>query len=82
VRLRGRIDAKKATLFMRHSRAGQPAGAKAKGWTKVADIPASARGRFVSPALYPSRTTWYVVRYDGTNGGFTAFTPVVKVTVR
>jgi hypothetical protein len=81
VRLRGHIDATTATLFMRNSRAGQPANATARGWTKVADIPA-AHGRFVSPKLHPARTTWYVVRYHGTNGGFTAFTPVVKVAVR
>jgi hypothetical protein len=81
-RLRGHIDAKTATLFMRHSRAGQPASAKAKGWTRVADISADAHGRFVSPQLHPSRTTWYVARYHGVNGGFTAFTPVVKVAVR
>jgi hypothetical protein len=82
VRLRGHIDARTATLFMRHSRAGQPGTAKAKGWTKVADITASAHGRFVTPRLRPSRTTWYVVRYRGENGGFTAFTPVAKVAVR
>jgi len=81
VRLRGHIDGKKATLFMCHHRAGQPDTAKAQGWTKVADIRASAHGRFVSPQLHPSRTTWYVARYRG-NGGFTAFTPVVKVSVR
>jgi hypothetical protein len=82
VRLRGHIDAKKATLFMRHSRAGQPATVKAQGWTKVANLHVKASGRFVSPLLHPSRTTWYVVRYHGVNGGFTAFTPVVKVAVR
>jgi hypothetical protein len=82
VRLRGHIDAKKATLFMRYSRAGQPATVKAQGWTKVADLHANASGRFVSPLLHPWRTTWYVVRYHGANAGFTAFTPVVKVAVR
>ena len=82
VRLRGHIDANKATLFMRHSRAGQPASAKAKGWTKVANLHVNASGRFVSPQLHPSRTTWFVVRYHGVNGGFTALTPVVKVAVR
>ena len=82
VRLRGHIDAKKATLFMRHSRAGQPATAKAHGWTKVANLHVNASGRFVSPLRHPSRTTWFVVRYHGVNGGFTAFTPVVKVAVR
>jgi hypothetical protein len=81
VRLRGHIDAKKATLFMRQNRAGQPASTKAKGWTKVADITAS-HGRFLSAQLRPARTTWYVVRYHGTNGGFSAFTPVVKAAVR
>ena len=67
---------------MRHSRAGQPATAKAHGWTKVANLHVNASGRFVSPLRHPSRTTWFVVRYHGVNGGFTAFTPVVKVAVR
>jgi hypothetical protein len=82
VRLHGHIDGKAATLFMRHRPAGQPATAKAQGWTKVANLSVSAGGRFVSTRLRPSRTTWYVVRYHGGNGGFTAFTPVVKVSVR
>jgi hypothetical protein len=82
VRLRGHLDAKKATLLMSHRRAGQPGTPRAQGWTKVADLSVSARGRFVSPRLHPSRTTWYVVRYYGLGGGFTAFTPVVKVSVR
>ena len=81
VRLRGHIDSGHATLFMRHRRAGQPATPQAHGWTKVADLSVRGGGRFVSPPLHPSRTTWYVVRYRGTDGGFTAFTPVVKVTV-
>jgi hypothetical protein len=82
VRLRGHIDGKKATLFMSHRRAGQPATTKAQGWTKVADLSVTASGRFASPRLRPSRTTWYVVRYPGMDGGFVAFTPVVKVSVR
>jgi hypothetical protein len=82
VRLRGHIDGKQATLFMCHHRAGQPGTVKAHGWTKVANLRVSASGRFVSPLLHPSRTRWYVVRYPGLNGGFVAFTPVVKVTVR
>lgn len=82
VRLRGHIDGTQATLFMCHHRAGQPATPKAQGWTKVAGFSASSAGRFVSPRLRPSRTTWYVARYKGKNGGFTAFTPVVKVSVR
>ena len=42
----------------------------------------SARGGdFVSWPLRPSRTTWYVVRYPGLDGGFVVFTPVVKVSV-
>jgi hypothetical protein len=82
VSLHGHIDGKEATLFMRHRRAGQPATAKARGWSKVTDLSVSAGGRFVSSGLQPSRTTWYVVRYHGLNGGFTAFTPVVRVSVR
>jgi hypothetical protein len=82
VRLHGHIDGNKATLFMRHRPVGQPATAKARGWIKVASLSVSAAGRFVSPQLRPSRTTWYVVRYRGLNGGFTAFTPVVRVSVR
>jgi hypothetical protein len=82
VRLRGHIDAKAATLFVRHSAAPQPASVKARGWTKVGSLSVNARGHFLSPVLRPSRSTWYVVRYRGLNGGFTAFTPVVQVTVR
>ena len=82
VRLHGHIDGTHATLFMRHRQAGQPGTAKAPGWTKVANLHVNASGRFLSPRLHPSRTTWYVVRYPGLNGGFVAFTPVVKVTVR
>ena len=82
VRVGGHIDGTQATLFMRHRQAGQPGTAKAPGWTKVANLHVNASGRFLSPRLHPSRTTWYVVRYPGLNGGFVAFTPVVKVTVR
>jgi len=32
--------------------------------------------------LHPARTTWYVVRFAGADGGFTAFTPVARVRVR
>jgi hypothetical protein len=81
LRLRGHIDAKRATLFMSHRRAGQPASAKALGWAKVGNLSVSAHGRFVSRRLHPSHTTWYVVRYRGMGGGFLAFTPVVKVSV-
>ena len=81
VRLRGHIDGMRATLLMRHSRAGQPATAKANGWAKVSSLTVKG-GRFVSPPLHPSRTTWYVARYQGLNGGFTAFTPAVRVAVR
>ena len=81
VRLRGHIDAQQATLFMRHRAAEQPATVQAHGWTRVADLSVGADGRFVSPLLRPSRPTWYVVRYRGLNGGFTAFTPVVRVWV-
>lgn len=82
VRLRGQIDGRKATLFVCHHRADQPATVGARGWVKVANLHVNASGRFVGPLLHPSRTTWYVVRYPGLNGGFVAFTPVVKVTVR
>lgn len=82
VRVGGHIDGLQATLFMRHRRAGQPSTVKAVGWTKVANLSVSAGGHFLSPRLLPSHTTWYVVRYSGGNGGFTAFTPVVRVSVR
>ena len=82
VRLRGHIDARSATLFMRDRRGSRPVSAKAKGWSRVGRLPVIGHGRFVSPPLHPTRTTWYVVRYHGVNGGFTAFTPVVRVSVR
>ena len=82
VRLRGHIDGRRATLFMRHRRAGQPATVQAHGWIKVANLHVGATGHFTSPLLHPSGTTWYSVRYPAVNGGFVAFTPVVRVTVR
>jgi len=82
VRLRGQIDGRKAGLFVCHHWADQPATWKAPGWTKVRRLHVSSTGRFVSPLLHPSRTTWYMVRYRALNGGFVAFTPVVRVRVR
>jgi hypothetical protein len=83
VRLHGHIDCnRQATLFMCHHWADRPATVGAHGWIKIANLHVNASGRFVSPLLHPSRTRWYVVRYPGLNGGFVAFTPVVKVTVR
>jgi hypothetical protein len=80
-RLAGHIDGRKATLFVCHRRADQPATVTARGWSRIGNLHVNSSGRFASPPLHPSRTTWYVVRYPALNGGFVAFTPVVKVTV-
>ena len=83
VRLRGKTGLEgngAVTLLERHSRAGEPSSVKAPGWTRVATLSTADGGTFHSSLLRPSRTTWYVARFW--NGDFTAFTPVVKVTVR
>jgi hypothetical protein len=80
VRLRGHIDGDTATLFVRHRAAAQPGTLWPHGWTKVENLAVSTSGKFFTPTLHPSRTSWYVVRYAG--GDFEAFTPVVKVNVR
>ena len=82
ISLRGHIDGRNATLFECHHWADRPATVGAHGWIKAASLHVNAEGRFVSPLLRPSRTTWYVVRYPSLNGGFVVFTPVVKVMVR
>ena len=61
-------------------RHGLPATLYPHGWTKVSSLHVSSHGRFVTATLYPTRTTWYIVRYAG--GDFPAFTPVVRVRVR
>ena len=81
VRLAGHVAGAKATLLYRHDAADQPTSAGASGWTKAMSLsPAGANGQFRTRALHPTRTTWYVVRYSGEE--FTAFTAVVKVTVK
>ena len=82
VRLRGCTGGVSATLFMRHRAGSEPTTLKARGWTKVTTLAVSDSGRFISPVLHPARTTWYIVRFAGADGGFTAFTPVVRVRVR
>ena len=69
------------TLFARHTRAGVPSSTAAKGWIKVATLRLDSNGRFHSARLHPKRTTWYVARFSDSDAGFTAFTPVVRVTV-
>ena len=82
VRLRGHVAGSSATLFVRHRAAAQPDTLRARGWTKVANLAVGDTGKFVTPVLRPSRTSWYVVRYSGGDGDFVAFTPVVRVRVR
>lgn len=85
VRLRGQtatMEGFTVTLFMTHHRAGEPSHLRAPGWTKVADLYVGSGGKFHSPLLRPSRTTWYAVRFSDEDAGFTAFTPVVRVAVR
>jgi len=84
VRLTGRTDTgpySTVTLFARHSRAGVPSSAAAKGWAKVATLRLDSKGRFHSARLHPRRTTWYVARFSDSDSGFTVFTPVVRVAV-
>jgi hypothetical protein len=79
IRLRGLAKGSSpVVLFKRTKPAGQPGTFAAKGWTRVGSLTRSG-GRFASGWMRPSRTTWYTVRYRGP--AFTAFTPVVKVTV-
>ena len=66
-------------LYRRTKAASRPSTLAAAGWTRVGRLDRT-NGRFASGWLRPSRTTWYTVRYGGEL--FTAFTPVVKVTVR
>jgi hypothetical protein len=68
-----------AIYSTRHKVSGQPLTLAAKGWVRGARYRVSASGKFLSGALYPTRTTWYVAKYTGTD--FPAFTSVVKVNV-
>ena len=63
----------------RHKVSGQPSTLAAKGWVRGVRYRVSASGKFLSGALHPTRTTWYVARYTGID--FPAFTSVVKVNV-
>jgi hypothetical protein len=68
-----------AIYSTRHKVSGQPLTLAAKGWVRGARYRVSASGKFLTGALYPTRTTWYVAKYTGTD--FPAFTSVVKVNV-
>ena len=80
VRLSGKVpgDGKVTLLATTHKVSGQPSSLAAKGWTKLGTYKIKD-GAFTTGYLYPNRTTYYVVRY---NGYFEAFTSVVKVGVR
>lgn len=81
VRLSGKVPGTgKVTLFATtHKVSGQPSSLAAKGWTKLGAYKTKS-GAFVTGYLHPKRTTYYVVRYNGTV--YEAFTAVVRVTVR
>lgn len=69
------------TVFARHSAAGQPATLAAKGWTVVGRY-LLKNGRFITPRIRLTRSTWFVARYPGQKGEyFSAFTSVAKVAV-
>ena len=48
------------------------------GWHKVGTCKIKS-GKFVTPYLHPTRTTWYVLKYKGS--AFWAYTQIVKVRV-
>ena len=71
-----------ATLYKRTTAAGQPATTAATGWTRVGTVRITSTGKFITGYLHPTRSTWYVARYTGSKLKVTAFTSVVKVSVR
>jgi hypothetical protein len=75
---------KTVTLYKRTRSAGQPTAwdATKRGWTRVRNLTANGYGRYSSPLLHPKRTTWYIVRYEGDDWYWGAYTGVRKVTVR
>jgi hypothetical protein len=81
VRLSGKVPAGpgKVTIYWRHKASGQPGTLAAKGWVKGGSYRIKSQ-KFVSGLLQPTRTTWYVAKYKGFD--FSAFTSVIKVTVR
>jgi hypothetical protein len=81
VRLSGKVPAGAGyvTVYWRHKAAGQPGTLAAKGWVKGGRYRIKSE-KFVSGLLHPTRTTWYVAKYKGFD--FSAFTSVIKVTVR
>ena len=83
VRLSGHVPGSGyVEVFLCHGAAGQPATLKAKGWTAVGRYPLKS-GKFATPAIHLTRSTWFVARYPGQKGEyFSAFTSVVKVAVR
>jgi hypothetical protein len=81
VRLSGRVPGSgSVTIYaVTHKVSAAPRTLAASGWHKVGSCKLES-GRFTSTLLYPTRTTWYVVKYSGY--AFKAFTSVVKVAVR
>ena len=75
---------KTMTLYKRTSSAGVPKtwDATKKGWRKVGTVKANGYGKFQTPLLHPTRSTWYVMRYPGDGWYHDAYTAVRKVTVR
>ena len=70
----------KATLYAITKKVtSQPATTAAKGWHRVGAYTIKS-GKFVTPYLHPTRTTWYMVKYKGS--AFWAFTQIVKVGMR
>ena len=74
----------KVTIFARTSAGAPPAkwDPTGQGWRKVATDTTDGFGAYVTTALRPTRTTWYVARYPGDSRYSGAFTSVVKVKVR
>ncbi len=80
VRLSGRVPGSGTAIVYAsmHKVSSAPSTLAAKGWHKVATCKLKS-GKFVTPYLHPTRTTWYVIRYNGY--AFNAFTSVVQVAV-
>jgi hypothetical protein len=82
VRLSGAVPGTgKVTVYSTtHKVTAQPKTLTPKGWTKMkTTYTVSAKGKFATGLLHPTRTTWYVVKYNGY--AFSAYTSVIKVTV-
>jgi hypothetical protein len=83
VRLSGVVPAAagRVTVYSTtHKVTAQPKTLTPKGWIKMKTTYKVSSRKFATGLLHPTRTTWYVVKYNGY--AFPAYTSVIKVTVR